>query len=96
MKSILIIAAAVMLAVLPIAASAPAVDEEGRLPSGYTQLAQQVPLPKRGNCPPGTRESGGYCVAGEDTQTLAIPRTGPCPSGWITSGAYCTRPAERR
>jgi hypothetical protein len=75
MKSILIIAAAVMLAVLPIAASAPAVDEEGRLPSGYTQLAQQVPLPKRGNCPPGTRESGGYCVAGEDTQTLAIPRT---------------------
>jgi hypothetical protein len=58
--------------------------------------AQQLPLPKQGGCPPGTRESGGFCVAGEDTRTLAIPTTGPCPSGWITSGAYCTRPAERR
>jgi hypothetical protein len=58
--------------------------------------AQQLPLPKSGGCPPGFRESGGFCVAGEDTRTLAIPKTGPCPSGWITSGAYCTRPAERR
>jgi hypothetical protein len=89
------IAAAVMLLVLPIAASATAVDDEGRMPSGYAQLAQQVPLPKRGNSPHGTRESGGYCVAGEDTRTQAIPRTaGPCPAGWITSGNYCTRPSK--
>jgi hypothetical protein len=56
----------------------------------------QLPLPKSGGCPPGFRESGGFCVAGEDTRTLAIPKTGPCPAGWITSGNYCTRPAERR
>jgi hypothetical protein len=59
--------------------------------------AQQLPLPKQGGCPPGFRESGAYCVAGEDSRTEAIPRTaGPCPAGWITSGNYCTKPAERR
>jgi hypothetical protein len=51
-------------------------------------------LPRQGGCPPGWRESGAYCTAGEDTNTLAIPRTGPCPAGWITSGAYCTRPSK--
>ena len=30
--------------------------------------AQQLPLPKSGGCPPGFRESGGYCFAGEDTE----------------------------
>ena len=30
--------------------------------------AQQLPLPKSGGCPPGFRESGAYCVAGEDTR----------------------------
>jgi hypothetical protein len=58
-------------------------------------IAQQLPLLKTGGCPPGFRESGAYCVAGEDTRTLAVPKTGPCPAGWITSGAYCKRPAER-
>jgi hypothetical protein len=37
--------------------------------------AQQLPLPKSGGCPPGFRESGAYCVADEDTRTLAMPRS---------------------
>jgi hypothetical protein len=55
---------------------------------------QQLPLPKSGGCPPGFRESGGYCTPGSDTRTDAIPKTGPCPAGYITSGAYCTRPSR--
>jgi hypothetical protein len=59
--------------------------------------AQQLPLPKSGGCPPGFRESGAYCVAGDDTRTLAVPKTGStCPAGWITSGSYCTKPDGRR
>jgi hypothetical protein len=38
--------------------------------------AQQLPLPKSGPCPPGTRESGSFCVSGDDSRTLAIPKTG--------------------
>jgi hypothetical protein len=38
--------------------------------------ARQLPLPKSGGCPPGFRESGGYCVAGEDrdTEDRPLPR----------------------
>ena len=34
------------------------------------------------------RESGAYCVAGEDTRTLAIPRAPNqgCPVGWLGTG----------
>jgi hypothetical protein len=78
-------------------AGATVVDELGQYPAGWTRLAEQLPLERRGGCPPGWRESGGHCVAGEDTRTQAVPRgTGPCPQGWITSGAYCTRPSPDR
>jgi hypothetical protein len=55
-------------------------------------------LPKSGGCPPGFRESGKYCVASEDTWTLAIPRAPNqgCPVGWVGHGAYCSRLADRR
>jgi hypothetical protein len=41
------------------------------------------------------RESGAYCVAGEEPRTLAIPRAPNqgCPVGWVGHGAYCSRPA---
>jgi hypothetical protein len=85
-----------VIVVLATPAGARVVDSEGRMPSGYTKLAEQVPLPKVGGCPPGWRESGSFCVTGEDTRTLAIPKTGStCPAGWITSGSYCTRPSPR-
>jgi hypothetical protein len=60
--------------------------------------AQQLPLPKSGGCPPGFRESGAYCVAGEDTWTLAIPRAPNqgCRVGWVGHGAYRSRKADRR
>jgi hypothetical protein len=34
--------------------------------------AQQLPLPRHGGCPPGYRESGGYCVAGEDHEAITM------------------------
>jgi hypothetical protein len=44
------------------------------------------------------RESGAYCVAGEDTWTLAIPRAPNqgCRVGWVGHGAYRSRKADRR
>jgi hypothetical protein len=64
------------------------VDSEGRMPSGFVKLTEQVPVPKHGRCPPGWRESGSYCVTGEDTKTQAVPKVGStCPAAWITSGS---------
>jgi hypothetical protein len=47
---------------------------------------------------PPARESGAYCVAGEDTWTLAIPRAPNqgCRVGWVGHGAYRSRKADRR
>ena len=51
--------------------------------------AQQLPLPKSGGCPPGFRESGGYCVAGEDTRTLDDVGAFWLPEGTkVPSGEY--------
>ena len=57
---------------------------------------QQLPLPKQGGCPPGFRESGSFCVPGEDTRNLAVPRqpNQGCPAGWVGQGSYCTRPSR--
>ena len=58
-------------------------------------VAEQMPLPKQGGCPLGSRESGSFCVSGSDSRTQAIPKVGStCPAGWITSGNYCTRPTK--
>jgi hypothetical protein len=51
--------------------------------------AQQLPLPKSGGCPPGFRESGGYCFAGEDTRTLDDVGAFWSPEGTkVPSGEY--------
>ena len=49
--------------------------------------AQQLPLPKSRGCPPGFRESGAYCVAGEDTWwQYRVRRTKAAASAGLGTG----------
>jgi hypothetical protein len=54
-------------------------------------LAQPLPQPKVGTCPPGYRESGGYCAPMSRDAPAAIPKRGQCPSGWASWAHYCTQ-----
>ena len=55
-------------------------------------LAGPLPYPKRGQCAPGYRDSGGYCAPMRRDAPQAIPKLPgkQCPSGWASSAHSCT------
>jgi hypothetical protein len=57
--------------------------------------AEPLPVPKVGTCPPGYRESGGYCAAISPRSLDAVPKRGQCPSGSASGASYCTRMPPR-
>ena len=58
--------------------------------------AQQLPLPKSGGCPPGSRER--RILRRRRGHLVAIPRAPNqgCRVGWVGHGAYRSRKADRR
>jgi hypothetical protein len=53
-------------------------------------MAQPLPVPKTGSCPPGFYESGGHCAPMKRDAPPAIPKgKGQCPSGWRSEAHYC-------
>ena len=58
-------------------------------------IAEPLPVVKQGTCPPGYRESGGYCAPMTRDAPDAIPKRGACPSGWASGASYCTRMPRR-
>ena len=59
---------------------------------GTTALAGPLPYPKRGQCAPGYRDSGGYCAPMRRDAPQAIPKLPgkQCPSGYASGAHSCT------
>lgn len=55
-------------------------------------LAGPLPYPKRGQCAPGYRDSGGYCAPMRRDAPQAIPKIPgkQCPSDFASSALSCT------